>query len=185
MLNDTTSALILVDYQEKLLPSIHQGEAVVDAALLLAQAASILGIPVLGTEQNPEGLGPNEGRIRNCCNQTLHKHSFNAADNGLEDLIEKINPRITQVVLAGCETHVCLMQTALGLKEKGYEIAVVAEACGSRRPSDKLLALERMREQGIFMLSVEMIIFEWLKTCKHSQFKKVLQLVKSRSLKAE
>jgi len=183
MFKDTTSALILVDYQEKLLPSIDQGEAVVDAALLLAQAASMLSIPVLGTEQNPEGLGPNEGRIRNCCDQTLLKHSFNAADNGLGELIEKINPRITQVVLAGCETHVCLMQTALGLKEKGYEIAVVAEACGSRRPSDKLLAIERMREQGIFILSVEMIVFEWLKTCKHSQFKNVLQLIKSRSLK--
>ena len=165
MFKDTTSALILVDYQEKLLPSIDQGEAAVDAALLLAQAASMLSIPVLGTEQNPEGLGPNEGRIRNCCDQTLLKH------------------RITQVVLAGCETHVCLMQTALGLKEKGYEVAVVAEACGSRRPSDKLLAIERLREQDIFILSVEMLIFEWLKTCKHPQFKNVLQLIKSRSLK--
>ena len=184
MFNDTSSALILVDYQEKLLPSIDQGEAVVDAALLLAQAASMLSIPVLGTEQNPEGLGPNEERIRNCCDQTLLKHSFNAADNGLRELIEKINPQITQVILAGCETHICLMQTALGLKEKGYEIAVVAEACGSRRQSDKLLAIERMRQQGILILSVEMIIFEWLKTCKHSQFKNVLQLIKSRSLKA-
>ena len=185
MFNDISSALILVDYQEKLLPSIDQGEIAVDAALILAQVACMLAIPVLGTEQNPEGLGPNEERIRNYCDQTLLKHSFNAVDNGLEELIEKLNPQITQVVLAGCETHVCLMQTALGLKEKGYEIAVVAEACGSRRPSDKLLALERMREQGIFILSVEMIIFEWLKTCKHSEFKKVLQLIKDRSLKTE
>jgi nicotinamidase-related amidase len=185
MFNDTTSALILVDYQLRLLPNIDQGETAVEAALLLAQAASLLGIPVLGTEQNPEGLGPNEERIRNCCDQTLLKYSFNAAENGLGELIEKINPQITQVVLTGCETHVCLMQTALGLKEKGYEIAVVTEACGSRRPSDKLLAIERMREQGIFILSIEMIIFEWLKTCKHPQFKNVLQLIKSRSLKAE
>jgi nicotinamidase-related amidase len=115
----------------------------------------------------------------------LLKYSFNAVENGLAELTEKINPQITQVVLAGCEAHVCLMQTALGLKERGYQIAVVMEACGSRRPSDKLLAIERMREQGIFILSVEMIIFEWLKTCKHPQFKNVLQLIKSRSLKAE
>ena len=184
MFNDITSALILIDYQEKLLPSIDEGQAAVDAALLLAQAARILGIPVLGTEQNPEGLGPNEECIRNCCDQTLLKYSFNAADNGLGEAIEKINPKIIQIVLAGCETHVCLMQTALGLKEKGYETAVIEEACGSRRSSDKLLAIERMREQGIFILSVEMIIFEWLKSCKHSQFKNVLQLIKSRSLKS-
>jgi len=185
MFNDTTSALILVDYQEKLLPSIDQCEAAVDAALLLAQVARVLNIPILGTEQNPEGLGPNDERIRNSCDQTLLKHSFNAAENGLGELIEKISPRITQLVLAGCETHVCLMQTALGLQEKGYEIAVVMEACGSRRPSDKLLAIERMREQGVLMMSVEMIIFEWLKTCKHSQFKNILQLIKNRSLKTE
>lgn len=182
MFNDITSALILVDYQEKLLPRIDQGEAAVGAALLMAQAASMLDIPVLGTEQNPAGLGSNDVRIRNCCDQTLLKNSFNAVDNGLGELIARINPRITQVVLAGCETHVCLMQTALGLKEKGYEIGVVAEACGSRRPSDKLLAIERMREQGIFILSVEMILFEWLKNCKHPQFKNILQLMKSRAL---
>jgi nicotinamidase-related amidase len=115
----------------------------------------------------------------------LLKHSFNAADNYLGECIKKVNPLITQLVLAGCETHVCLMQTALGLKEEGYEIAIVAEACGSRRPSDKLLAIERMRDQGLSIVSVEMIIFEWLKTCKHPQFKNILQLIKSRALKAQ
>ena len=140
MFNQATSALILVDYQTRLLPSIHEGEAAVKAALLLAQAAALLGIPVIGTEQNPEGLGPNDERIRSCCDQTVVKYFFDASEDGLAESIQKINPLIKQAVLAGCETHVCLLQTALGLKEKGYEVAVVVDACGSRISSDKLSA---------------------------------------------
>lgn len=183
MFNQATSALILVDYQTRLLPSIHGGETAVNTALLLAQAAALLEIPVLGTEQNPEGLGPNDERIRNCCNETVLKYSFNAAKDGLVETIKKVNPSINQVVLAGCETHVCLMQTALGLKANGYEVAIVPEACGSRSPNDKLLAIERMRAQGITIFGTEMIIFEWLTTSKHPQFKSILQLIKNRDVK--
>jgi nicotinamidase-related amidase len=183
MFNQATSALILVDYQTRLLPSIHEGESAVRAALLLAQAATLLEIPIIGTEQNPEGLGPNDERIRNCCDETVLKHFFDASEDGLVETIQKTNPFIKQVVLAGCETHVCLMQTALGLKEKGYEVAVVVDACGSRFPSDKQRAIERMKEIGITILTTEMIIFEWLKHSKHPQFKAVLQLIKNREVK--
>ncbi|APB98263.1 isochorismatase family protein [Polynucleobacter asymbioticus] len=183
MFNQATSALILVDYQIRLLPSIHGGEAAVKAALMLAQAAALLEIPVIGTEQNPEGLGPNDERIRNCCNETVLKYSFNGVEDGLVASIQKINSSINQTVLAGCETHVCLMQTALGLKAKGFDVAVVAEACGSRSPNDKQLAIERMRDQGITILGIEMIIFEWLTTSNHPQFKNILQLIKNREVK--
>lgn len=179
MFNSATSALILVDYQTRLLPSIDEGRAVLGGAIFLAELTRLLGIPILGTEQNPEGLGPNDERIKNYCNQTVLKHSFNAVESGLVEAIQKTNPLINQVVLAGCETHVCLMQTALGLKENGYKVAVIPDACGSRSPSDKLLAIERMRAQGIPMLSIEMIIFEWLKNSNHPQFKNVLQLIKN------
>jgi len=180
MINQDTSALILIDYQTRLMPSIHKGQEAIASALFLAQVAQALAIPILGTEQNPDGLGPNDERIKAFCDQTLVKHSFNGAADGLADAIQKTNPAITQVVLAGCEAHVCLMQTALGLQILGYEVAVVPEACGSRMPQDKILAIGRMSQQKIAMLSAEMLVFEWLKTSEHPQFKNVLKLIKNR-----
>ena len=75
----------------------------------------------------------------------------------------------------------CLMQSALGLQEKGFEVGVVAEACGSRKDGDKELALERLKQHGIQILSPEIIAFEWLRSSDHPQFKKILQLIKNRS----
>ena len=181
MFNSATSILVLVDYQTRLLPSIHEARAVVDKALFLAKLTKLLDIPILGTEQNPEGLGPNDARIRQLCDHTMRKFAFNAAADGLVECIQAQNPAAKQVVLAGCETHVCLMQTVLGLKEKGYEVAVVPDASGSRAPNDKLLAIERMRGEGVPMLGTEMIIFEWAKNSDHPQFKNILQLIKSGS----
>jgi nicotinamidase-related amidase len=180
MFNQDTSALVLVDYQARLMPSIHEGEVAIAAALFLAKVAQALEIPILGTEQNPDGLGPNTERIKAFCDHTIVKHSFNGAADGLATAIKKINPAITQVVLAGCEAHVCLMQTALGLQAMGYEVAVVPEASGSRRVEDKMLAMNRMSQQKIAMLGAEMLVFEWLKTSEHPQFKNILQLIKNR-----
>ena len=180
MINQDTSALILIDYQTRLMPSIHEGEEVIASGLFLAQVAQALAIPILGTEQNPDGLGPNDERIKAFCNQTFVKYSFNGAADGLAKDIKAINPAITQVVLAGCEAHVCLMQTALGLQAHGYEVAVVPEACGSRRVQDKILAMDRMSQQKILMLGAEMLVFEWLKTSEHPQFKNILKIIKNR-----
>ncbi|QWE12880.1 isochorismatase family protein [Polynucleobacter sp. AP-Titi-500A-B4] len=181
MINQATSILVLVDYQTRLMPSIHEGEGTIASALFLAKVAQVLEIPILGTEQNPEGLGPNDERIKQFCSQTLVKHSFNAAADGLVDSIKAINPKISQIVLAGCEAHVCLMQTALGLLDAGYELALVAEASGSRLPQDKQLALDRLARQGVALLGAEMLAFEWLKTSEHPQFKNILQLIKNRT----
>jgi len=180
MINQATSALILIDFQTRLMPSINEDETVVASALFLAKVAQVLEIPILGTEQNPAGLGPNDERIKVFCDQTVVKHSFNGVADGLADCIRAINPLITQVVLAGCEAHVCLMQTALGLQAMGYEVAVVPEASGSRMPQDKILAMDRMGQQKMVMLGAEMLAFEWLKTSDHPQFKNVLQLIKNR-----
>jgi nicotinamidase-related amidase len=180
MINQDTSALILIDYQTRLMPSINEGESALAGAVFLARVAQALEIPILGTEQNPNGLGPNDERIKVLCDQTVVKHSFNGVADGLAKYIKDINPLITQVVLAGCETHVCLMQTALGLQTAGYQVAVVPEACGSRGVQDKQLALARMQQEKILMLSPEMLAFEWLKTSEHPQFKNILQLIKNR-----
>lgn len=180
MFNQATSALILVDYQTRLMPSIYEGEKIIAASVFVARIAQILDIPILGTEQNPVGLGPSDERIKKYYSRTLDKRSFNAAADGLANYIEAINPLIKQLVLAGCETHVCLMQTALGLQALGYEIAVLPEASGSRAIQDKLLAIERLSQHKVALLSTEMLAFEWLKSSDHPQFKNILTLIKNR-----
>jgi nicotinamidase-related amidase len=188
------------------MPAIHEGELIVPRAVLMAQAARILGIPVLGTEQNPQGLGPNGDAIRAACQTTLSKTHFDACEDGLLELLAQVrqtaplahqpagrqvdqptapanNPAltqaITQVVLAGCEAHVCLLQTALGLLRAGLRVWVVANACGSRRASDHAAAMQRLAQAGATLVTHEMVLFEWLHDCRHPRFREVLGLIKA------
>jgi nicotinamidase-related amidase len=174
-LDPDASALVLVDYQTRLLPSIHDAERVLQHAVLLANVAREIGIAVYGTEENPEGLGHNDERIRALCDETLVKMRFDACGDGLA---ERLGP-VRQVVVAGCEAHVCLLQTALGLRSRGYDVFAVHDACGSRRERDKALAMERLRQAGAVLASLEMVAFEWLRTCEHPKFRHVLQRVKA------
>jgi nicotinamidase-related amidase len=171
-------ALVLVDYQSRLLPAIDGGEAAVQHAVFLAQVARTLGVPVVGTEQNPQGLGPNDERVRALCDRTLAKMHFNAVADGLEAALRSEGRALGQVVVAGCEAHVCLTQTALGLRAIGLQVFVVPAACGSRRADDKALAMQRLQQHGIALLAPEMVAFEWLRTCSDARFKRVLQEVK-------
>lgn len=171
------SVLVLVDYQAKLMPAIHEGERVVSQAVRLANVARELGIRVIGTEQNPAGLGPNVPQVRQRCVTTLAKMSFDGCADGLvEELLR--GGEVSDIVIAGCESHVCLLQTALGLMRAGFAVWVVAPACGSRSAEDRELALQRLRSAGAVLVSVEMVAFEWLRTSRHERFKPVLQLLK-------
>lgn len=173
------SVLVLVDYQARLMPMIHEGEAAVAHARGLAQAAQVLGIPVIGTEQNPARLGPNVEDLRTACEQTLPKMHFDACCDGLVPALQAVRPGAAQVVIAGCEAHVCLMQTALGLLRAGWRVWVVANACGSRRASDHATAMARLSQAGATVVSFEMVLFEWLHHCEHPRFREVLSLVKA------
>jgi len=168
------STLVLVDYQQRLMPLIDGHGPVLHEALRLADAAAALDIPIVGTQQNPAGLGHNDVRIRQRCAITLDKMHFDACEDGL---VAALGDR-PAVVLAGCEAHVCLLQTALGLLRAGRRVWVVAPACGSRSPSDRVLALDRMARAGAGLVSVEMVLFEWLHDCRHPQFKNVLAVIK-------
>jgi nicotinamidase-related amidase len=172
-------ALVLVDYQQRLMPAIHEGAAALAGAARLADIARALGVPVLGTEQNPQGLGPNDEAVRARCDATLAKMHFDACADGL---LERLRARgggpAREVVIAGCEAHVCLLQTALGLLRAGLRVWVVADACGSRRPGNHALAMDRLRAAGAGIVSVEMVAFEWLRTCENPRFKPVLAVLK-------
>jgi nicotinamidase-related amidase len=177
-LDRVRSALVLVDYQVRLMPAIADGEDVLRSGERLARIAQALGVPVIGTEQNPAGLGPNDGRIRAVCATTLAKQHFDATRDGLADHLRGL--RRDQVVVAGCEAHVCLMQTALGALAAGFAVMVAADACGSRRRDDKALALQRLERAGATLASTEMIAFEWLGSSDDARFRDVLALVKAK-----
>lgn len=180
LLDPARSAVVLVDYQQRLLPAIHRGQEAMAEAARLADCARALGIRVVGTEQNPQGLGPNAPEIQRRCEATLAKRHFDACEDGLADVLRAAGPAApTDVVVAGCETHVCLMQTAHGLQRAGLRVWVAANACGTRNATDHELALGRLRQSGITLASVEMIVFEWLRTCEHERFREVLAALKS------
>lgn len=173
------STLVLVDFQQRLMPAIHDADAVVAEAVRLADAARELGIRVIGTEQNPASLGPNDEAIRRRCDATLAKMHFDACADGLTEMLRTGDGAPpTHAVVAGCEAHVCLLQTALGLLDAGLQVWVVAPACGSRRPIDHGLAMARLRQSGAVVVSGEMVIFEWLRTCEHERFPSVLSVIK-------
>ena len=172
----SNSVLVLVDYQQRLMPAIHRGEQVVAEATRLADAARALGLRVLGTEQNPAGLGPNVEAIRQRCECTLAKTHFDACEDGLLDALGDLG----EAVIAGCEAHVCLLQTALGLLRSGRRVWVVGPACGSRSAADHELAMQRLQGAGAVIVSPEMVAFEWLHDCRHASFKPVLQMFKNR-----
>jgi nicotinamidase-related amidase len=173
-----TCALVLVDYQARLLPAIHDGAHVTANARLLARAARLLGVPVIGTEENPAGLGPNVAQIRAACDLTIGKMRFDACADGLLEALQRAKPDCAEVVIAGCEAHVCMLQTALGLLRAGKLVWVVANASGSRRPVDHAAAMERLASAGATIVTHEMVVFEWLGDCTHPRFREVLEVVK-------
>ena len=180
LLEPSQSALVLVDFQARLMPMVHEAERVVDNAVFIAGVARELGVPVLGTEQNPQALGANDERIRALCDRTMAKTHFSAVADGLLAELISLAPRARQVVLAGCEAHVCLLQTALEVQQAGLQTCVVVDACGSRRPDDRQLALQRLQQAGVTLLGAEMLAFEWLRTCAHPAFRRVLASIKAR-----
>lgn len=168
--------LVLVDYQARLMPAIHGRVEVLAHALRLAQLAKALELPAWGTEQSPDKLGPNLPELRVLCQSTLAKQDFGAAtDASATGLRAALAPGVaagrTQLVVAGCEAHVCLLQTAMGLHAMGHSVSVVADACGSRSAANAALALARMRDAGIQIVSTEMVGFEWLARADHPAFK--------------
>ena len=170
-----TSVLILIDLQGRLLPAIEQGEKVLHQCIRTAKIAQLLEIPVIGTEQSPASLGSNIESIQLLCSNTMSKEHFNACADGLVDVLPKNRQ---QCILMGCETHVCLMQTALGLIDSGYDVWVVVDGVGSRRILDKQIALDRLQVAGARLITAEMLAFEWLKAAHNPVFKEVLALVK-------
>jgi len=170
------STLLVIDTQTRLMPAIQDGETIVRRCVQLATAARELGIHVIGTEENPEGLGPLVPEIAVLCDTTLSKFHFSAPAE--EGFLQRLPAGRDTLVVAGCEAHVCVLQTVAGLLESGHSVKWVADAVGSRRPHDRMAATERARRLGADVVTTEMVIFEWLGTSQHPKFKRLLQLIR-------
>ena len=177
ILDAKTNCLVLVDLQARLAPAIDSIDRVVANCTLLAKAAQELQIPVIATEQNPAGLGATLDSMKPFASATVAKIHFDASRE--KPFLQAIGER-RGVVIAGTEAHVCVLQTALGLARLGHDVAVVADAVGSRHPDDRAAALSRVAANGLEIVTSEMVVFEWLGRSDRAAFKTLLPLVKDR-----
>lgn len=200
LLEAAESQLVLVDYQEKLMPAIAESEFVLANALRLARAARLLKLPVWGTEQVPAKLGSNVAALKELCQRTVAKQHFSAVADGLLDCLRPPQrtgggnarslpkhlqkpqapavPERPTVVLAGCEAHVCLLQTALELIDEELDVWIVTDACGSRTERNRDAAFDRLAGAGAELVTTEMVLFEWMRTAEHPAFRDIQALIK-------
>lgn len=170
------STVLIVDMQARLMPVIHEGPAVLAAAAKLAAGAALLDVPVVATEHHRAALGSTLEDVRQHVRSVFQKVHFSAVDEpGFESWLP--NARGT-IFVAGCEAHICVLQTVLALRRIRHRVRMVADACGSRRPTDRDIALQRARAHGIDVVTTEMALFEWMGSCEHPRFRDVLRLVK-------
>jgi len=176
LLTTEGAVLLLIDLQERLLPAIYDGEVVVDRAVRLAEAARLLDVPVRVTEQYPAGLGKTVPPLAGYRQAMLAKTTFSAAaDPGFSALLPA---GTSDIVVAGCEAHVCVLQTVLGLLGRGHRVLLASDAIGSRDPADRLAAIDRARQHGAEIVTSEMVLFEWLRDAQHPKFREVQNLLK-------
>ena len=206
LLEDEECQLVLIDYQARLLPALFDGPAVLAQAVRLARMAALLEVPVFATEQNPDKLGSTvpelQAALAEAGTRTLAKMAFSACADGLVETLRppqrptgggnaRSLPRHLQkavpaparaarnsIVIAGCEAHVCLLQTALELLEQEFEVWVVTDACSSRTERSRDAAFDRLAGNGAELVTTEMVCFEWLRSAEHPLFKPVQSLIK-------
>ncbi len=169
------SLLLVVDLQGRLLPAIHGGDTVLANAIWMVDVAQAIGIPVLATEQYPQGLGQTAPALRARLSEDVivEKIHFSAVTEGALFRTPETGRR--QWIVVGTESHVCVQQTVLDLLAAGREVFVVEDAVGSRRARDRELALQRMQQNGAEIVTREMVAFEWLEQANTPVFREVLK----------
>lgn len=174
-LDPARSLLLVVDVQARLMPAIDDAPAVIGNVRRLMAAAGLVDVPVLVTEQNAGGLGPTVPELAAGGHRVVHKATFDAClAPGFLDAV----PEGRDLVVAGCEAHVCVLQSVLGLIARGRRVFVVRDALGARRAESKETALARMARHGAEMLTTEMAVFEWIGSARHPRFREAIALVK-------
>ena len=183
LLSASESLLLVVDVQERLLPQIAGREQVVRGCRLLSAGAELFSVPTVVTEQYPKGLGPTVPDLAGSLPAAAvkaEKLRFSAAEaTGWPTAGEREDGR-HQVVIAGIETHICVLQTAIDLAAWGYRVFVCADATGSRLETDHAIALARLRDGGVTVTTTESVLFEWCEAAGTDRFRSLRDLVTGR-----
>jgi nicotinamidase-related amidase len=173
------AALLVIDIQDRVHAVMRYREEVENNAQKLIRGCQILQVPIFLTEQYPKGLGHTISSIRYALQAALPVQKMTFSCCGSEELMKGLREKnIRQVVLAGIETHVCVLQTALDLLAHNFQVHVARDAVSSRRELDHQTALKRMRQAGVIMTTTEMALFEWMVRADTAEFKEVSKLVK-------
>lgn len=167
------STLVIIDVQERLAAVMAERETVVARMAILVEAAKLLDVPVVVTEQYPKGLGPTDARIAAALPPTariVEKSRFSACGALALDR--------DQVILTGMEAHVCVLQTALELAAAHRQVFVVADAVCSRDSANRRNGLARLRQEGVTITNTESMVFEWLRESTHAHFRTLSKLIR-------
>ena len=201
LLDVEESQLVLVDYQIRLMPAMLDSATAIANAVRLAKLAALVNVPAFLTEQNPSKLGETVPEIRQAFDvapRVLAKMQFSAVEEGLGEWLRppakpvqgnaRSLPKHLQkpaagsergtIVLAGCEAHICMLQTALDLLEDDFEVWVVTDACSARTERNRDAAFDRLAGAGVELVTTEMVAFEWIRTAEHPEFKAMQALIK-------
>jgi len=179
MLDIANTVLLIVDIQGKLAHLMAGKELLFKNVQKLIKGSQTLGVPILWVEQNPKGLGPTIPEIATLLSdiEPISKMSFSSCRNdrfvqALKALARK------QILISGIEVHICVYQTAADLVAMGYEVQAVADAVSSRTLENKEIGLQKMRDAGVGVTSVETALFELLKVAEGDQFRNIIKIVK-------
>lgn len=172
------ASLLIVDVQEKLAPLVTESESLVAAAVRLVRGAKLLDIPIWATEQYPRGLGATVPELASLIPTRCSKTTFHCT--AVPELVEQLHGlHVRHVTVAGIETHVCVLQTALELMKLGFRVQVPADATSSRGRIDWEFALRRLELAGAVVTTTETILFEWLESSDHPRFKEFSAMIKN------
>ena len=179
MLKSENALLLVIDFQERLMPSIHGHAELEKKTAAFIKGCRILDVPVLTTQQYTKGLGDTSQALKDalCKFDPIEKITFSCCETIM--FIDKLNSLgKKEIIVTGIEAHICVQQTALDLLDSGYTVYVVADCIGSRNVRDYTYAVERMRQAGAVITTMESVLFEFLVRADHPKRKEISNLVK-------
>ena len=175
MIDENNVFLVIIDFQERMLPHIKNGDKIVGNVVKLLRAANVFGIPVIATKQVK--LGNTVDKIRELIPQEIEKNTFSCYRSPkFVKEVEKMGRR--KCIVAGIESHICVLQTALDMLHHGYDVHVAMDCIGARNEVDHEMAIRRMIQEGVKAATAESIIYEIMKSSTHEKFKEILGIVK-------
>ncbi|EGQ7871423.1 isochorismatase family protein [Vibrio parahaemolyticus] len=180
MLSKGNTGLIVVDVQGKLATLMHESNALIENITKLVKGAKALDLPILWLEQNPERLGPTAEPIREVLESThlpITKYTFDGCKEATFNVAVE-NAKVDTWLVCGIESHICVYQTAVSLRQSGYRVELVTDCVSSRTAANKALALAKLTANGVVLTGLEMCLYEIVEDCRAPEFKEILALIK-------